>query len=78
VCISDYPAWRARSPLHEFLRYEPYLLSTRATAGFLGRIEKSTLRFVPGFKERVRAHLKRVRAIDQFVGNKAPAMIAAE
>jgi DNA (cytosine-5)-methyltransferase 1 len=78
VAISSFPVWRQRKALHEFLRYEPYLLSPRATAGFLSRIEKSSLRFVPGFKECVRAHLQHVRTIDEFVGGKAPVLLAAE
>ncbi|MGD1017114.1 MAG: DNA (cytosine-5-)-methyltransferase [Roseiarcus sp.] len=75
VRISDFPTWRRRLPLHEFLSYEPSLLSARATAGFLSRIERSSLRFAPGFKDRVRAHLAHVRAIDQFVGKR---LLAAE
>jgi len=75
VRISDYPIWRSRPPLQEFLRHEPHLLSTRATAGFLSRIERSSLRFVPGFKDRVRAHLAHVRIVDEFAGK---SMLAAE
>jgi DNA (cytosine-5)-methyltransferase 1 len=52
-------------------------LSARATAGFLSRIEKSSLRFVPGFKERVRAHLVHVRALDAFV-EEGRMLVAAE
>ena len=78
VRISDFPTWRRREPLHEFLRHEPRLLSARATAGFLSRIEKSSLRFVPGFKDRVRAHLEHVRSIDRFVDGEPTALIAAE
>ena len=75
VLISDYPVWRRRKTLHEFLRYKPNLLSARATAGFLSRIEKSSLRFVPGFKDRVRAHLVHVRMLDQLGEEK---LLAAE
>jgi len=78
VKISDFPTWRRRKPLHEFLEFEAQLLSARATAGFLSRIEKSSLRFVPGFKDRVRAHLDHVRAVDRFVGGKTTSLIAAE
>jgi DNA (cytosine-5)-methyltransferase 1 len=78
VRISPFPTWRRRKPLHEFLQYEPQLLSARATAGFLSRIDKSSLRFVPGFKDRVRAHLNHVSAIDRFVGGKRTTLIAAE
>jgi DNA (cytosine-5)-methyltransferase 1 len=75
VRISDYPTWRPRPPLQEFLRHEPNLLSARATAGFLSRIERSSLRFVPGFKDRVRAHLAHIRMVDEFAGK---SMLAAE
>jgi DNA (cytosine-5)-methyltransferase 1 len=75
VQISDFPMWRRRKSLHEFLCYEPRLLSARATAGFLSRIDRSSLRFVPGFKDRVRTHLAQVRTRDEFVEN---ALIAAE
>jgi DNA (cytosine-5)-methyltransferase 1 len=77
VRISEFPHWRKRKPLQEFLLYPPSLLSERATAGFLSRIEKSSLRFVPGFKERVRDHLRHVRALDDFVSGKT-ALLAAE
>jgi DNA (cytosine-5)-methyltransferase 1 len=57
------------------LRTGPTLAA--GTAGFLSRIEKSSLRFVPGFKEKVRAHLAHVRAIDDTVtGDRT--LIAAE
>jgi DNA (cytosine-5)-methyltransferase 1 len=47
-----------RKLLHEFLTAtEP--LSTRATAGFLSRTRKSSLRFPPGFLEAVQRHLTR-------------------
>jgi DNA (cytosine-5)-methyltransferase 1 len=77
VRISEFPRWQKRKALQEFLQYPPMLLSERATAGFLSRIEKSSLRFVPGFKESVRRHLNHVRAVDSFVSEKA-ALIAAE
>lgn len=77
VRITEFPVWRKRAPLENFLRHEPFLLSPRATAGFLARIEKSTLRFVPGFKERVRRHLARVRAIDDLIASRKT-LLAAE
>jgi DNA (cytosine-5)-methyltransferase 1 len=77
VRISEFPVWRKRKPLEEFLSYEPSLLSARATAGFLSRIEKSTLRFVPGFKDRVRRHLIHVRALDDFLAGEK-VLLAAE
>jgi len=77
VRISEFPIWKKRKPLQEFLLYESTLLSPRATAGFLSRIEKSSLRFVPGFKERVRSHLNHVRALDDFVAGES-VLLAAE
>jgi DNA (cytosine-5)-methyltransferase 1 len=60
VSIGPFPVWRPRPPLAEFLRHPGDPLSARATRGFIGRTETSTLRFVPGFRERVRAHLESV------------------
>jgi DNA (cytosine-5)-methyltransferase 1 len=77
VRISGFPCWKKRKPLQEFLRYPPFLLSERATAGFLSRIEKSSLRFVPGFKERVRDHLQHIRALDRFSSERTT-LLAAE
>jgi DNA (cytosine-5)-methyltransferase 1 len=62
VEIGMLPLWAPREPLHRFLRHGGTLLSTRATAGFLSRAEASSLRFVPGFLDAVRAHLTHVRA----------------
>lgn len=58
---SAWPVRRSATPLHEFLRYEPKPLSERATAGFLERTSRSSLRFAPGFLARVAAHLRNVR-----------------
>jgi DNA (cytosine-5)-methyltransferase 1 len=57
VEIGTFPVWRKRPPLTEFLKYPGRPLSARATRGFLGRTERSTLRFVPGFQDRLRTHL---------------------
>lgn len=62
VEIGDFPIWMARPHLHEFLQFEGTPLSVRATAGFLSRAEASSLRFVPGFLDAVRAHLKAMSA----------------
>lgn len=62
VAISDYPKWRERAPLHRFLQFPTDLLSARATSGFLERTGRGSLRFAPGFKERVAAHLSRMQA----------------
>lgn len=58
VEVGAFPVWVKRKPLQKFLRYEGDLLSERATAGFLSRAEASSLRFVPGFLDLVRAHLR--------------------
>lgn len=71
VEIGGYPVWKARKPLHRFFKYPADLLSIRATAGFLKRTEVSRLRFVDGFRERIRGHLERVRNLDSALA--APA-----
>jgi DNA (cytosine-5)-methyltransferase 1 len=86
VDIGGFPLWKKRPPLHRFLRFKGTLLSVRATAGFLSRAEASSLRFVPGFLDRVRAHLDSMhRSEDAKTSSKlqrrksnAPALIAAE
>lgn len=57
VEIGSAPLYRERADLHEFLHFPGTPLSSRATRGFLKRAESSTLRFAPGFLDRVRAHL---------------------
>jgi DNA (cytosine-5)-methyltransferase 1 len=56
--MSEYPVQRIRKSLESFLREEPKLLSPKATAGFLARMEKGNLRFPPGFMAALRAHLR--------------------
>jgi len=70
VEISAFPVWREREPLHLFLRHPGKPLSERAAAGFLARTERAKLRFEPGFREAVAAHLDSMRA--------APALLAAQ
>lgn len=74
VDISAFPVWRRRRALAAFLRHPVEPLSVRATAGFLERTGRSTLRFVPGFRERVAAHLARMQAREAMLGGR----IAAE
>lgn len=62
VQISDFPFWKERSPLHEFLEHPGTPLSERATAGFYKRASASSLRFPEGFLPRVAAHLDRMRS----------------
>jgi DNA (cytosine-5)-methyltransferase 1 len=60
VNVGAFPTWEKRKPLHKFLKYAGTPLSKRATSGFLSRAEASSLRFVPGFIDAVRAHLDRM------------------
>lgn len=62
VRIGAFPVWRKRPALTEFLQYPGKPLSARATEGFLLRTERSSLRFVNGFQDRLRAHLVSMRA----------------
>ena len=58
VRIGAFPVWRERPALADFLLYPGKPLSARATRGFLERTMRGTLRFVPGFQNRLRAHLE--------------------
>lgn len=62
VEISDFPQWLQREPLHCFLNHPGRPLSARASAGFLARTQRGTLRFHPGFREAVAAHLEAMGA----------------
>lgn len=60
VHVSEWPVRRHYRSLEQFLRYEPSPLSEKATAGFLGRAERSSLHFPSGFLEALRLHLSRI------------------
>lgn len=60
VEISAFPELRQCAHLHQWLQFEPKLLSAKATAGFLSRTEVSSLRFPKGFIEILREHLRHV------------------
>lgn len=74
VEIGALPVWRERPALTDFLRHPGKPLSVRASRGFLERTERSSLHFVTGFQDRVRAHLEAM--IGQ--GQDSFARIAAE
>jgi DNA (cytosine-5)-methyltransferase 1 len=57
VDVSMWPVARARPHLHEFLEFEPKLLSARATAGFLSRTRRGTLRISRDLICEAEAHL---------------------
>jgi DNA (cytosine-5)-methyltransferase 1 len=61
VQASEWPCARPGKTLKDFLQYEPELLSAKATAGFLERTERSSLRFPEGFIDTVRSHLAWMR-----------------
>lgn len=56
--ISTDPAGLLPQDLGRFLRYEPTLLSARATAGFYSRTQVAKLRFPDGFLPAVKQHLE--------------------
>lgn len=58
VDVSMWPVAYPRPHLHEFLQFEPSPLSARATAGFLRRARKSTLRFPEDLICEVEQHLE--------------------
>jgi DNA (cytosine-5)-methyltransferase 1 len=58
VEVSMWPVARSRRHLHEFLEYETAALSARATAGFLSRAAKGTLRIPEDLICEAEAHLK--------------------
>lgn len=78
VEIGMYPVWRDRLHLADFLQFDGKPLSARATRGFLSRTERSGLRFVPGFLDRLRRHLHRMEhgAGHTTSGNDFPAIAA--
>lgn len=60
VSVSEWPVHDPFTPLGEFLEYPTRDLSPRATAGFLERARRSSLRFPHGFLDAVEAHLEQV------------------
>jgi DNA (cytosine-5)-methyltransferase 1 len=60
--VSAYPKRVVGKPLAEFLQFEPEELSVRATAGFLSRTTRSSLRFPEGFIRALERHLERMTA----------------
>ncbi len=63
VFASEWPVQIGQIPLEEFLRFEPSLLSARATAGFLQRTKIAKLKFPSGFISAVESHLDRVASL---------------
>ncbi|HTV25132.1 MAG TPA: DNA (cytosine-5-)-methyltransferase [Polyangiaceae bacterium] len=61
VDASEWPIARPRTELLRFLQFQPEPLSAKATAGFLERTQRSSLRFPDGFIDTVRGHLARMQ-----------------
>jgi len=61
VAIGAHPVFAARPSLAAFLRHPGKPLSVRASAGFLSRLDRTSLRLPTGFRDRVAAHLARMR-----------------
>jgi DNA (cytosine-5)-methyltransferase 1 len=60
---NDLSAWPEQIPtplLHEFIDPESPPLTLRATAGFLARTERGSLRFPPGFITAIKTHLRQM------------------
>lgn len=66
VTINDFPVWKERPPLADFLKHPGKPLSIRATRGFLSRTERAKLRFPNGFQQRLRDHLAAMEAETAF------------
>jgi DNA (cytosine-5)-methyltransferase 1 len=66
VAASHWPVSTAPPALLDFLEHGLVPLSERATAGFLARASRSSLRFPPGFLQDVRSHLERTRSTPQL------------
>lgn len=66
VGVSMWPVAYPRPHLHEFLEYNPTLLSARATAGFLDRASRGSLRIPGDLICDVRAHLEAVTSQEQL------------
>lgn len=58
--VSEWPLGYEHVPLREFLKYPGKDLSARASAGFLKRTKKGSLRFKPGFIDAVQGHYSKV------------------
>lgn len=66
IDCTHWPVSESHHSLLDFLQYDVAPLSERATAGFLERASRSSLRFSPGFLDDVGAHLNRVRSSRQL------------
>lgn len=71
VDCTTWPQRLSGPRLSEFLKYEPQPLSLRATSGFVGRLQASTLRHPKEFMEALQAHAsKMARSAPQDMGSR--------
>lgn len=61
VKVTMFPKLEPRQSLVEYLRYEPKLLSLRATDGFVSRLKRSSLRYPPEFLKALVDHANNMR-----------------
>lgn len=61
VDVSMWPVAKPRIAMSQFLKFEPKLLSYKATAGFLARLESGSLHFPHEFLVALRKHAERMR-----------------
>lgn len=61
VDVSMWPVAKPRTALTRFLKFEPKLLSYKATVGFLSRLESGSLHFPQEFLAALRSHAERMR-----------------
>lgn len=66
IAASDWVGANVAPPLLGFLEHDLKPLSERATAGFLARASRSSLRFPAGFLRDVSNHLERMRSMHQL------------
>lgn len=60
VQASSWPTRREMPRLENFLRFDPEPLSARAASGFIGRLQRSSLRYPPEFLLALLAHCDRM------------------
>lgn len=53
---SPWPVRQPQAPLEDFLKHDPKPLSKKATRGFLGRLQRSKLRYPPAFADALAEH----------------------
>jgi len=73
LLLSPWPVAEPAEDLQRFLQHQGKLLSARATAGFLTRLQRSSLRRTPGFDQAVERHLRFMERLESEVPARAVA-----